>query len=131
MPVLLDRSPIPAQPSLLFVQDEQVRIRANQIIVWATLTPRPLESPNPAARPFPVIIDTGHTHSLAIQERHLIEWARINPESLLPAGFVRERGRRLTLRHANIWLHTNRPGSWDHLSDQPPHSVGADPGIAV
>jgi hypothetical protein len=131
MPTLLDRSPIPAESSLVFVRDESVRVRANQIIAWASLTPRRTDVLAPTARAFPVIIDTGHTHTLSIQERHLMEWAGIAPDHLPFAGTVRHSGRRVTLRRATIWVHPNRPRSRDRATDRPAQGLVADPGIAV
>jgi hypothetical protein len=46
------------------VRGERVRVRANQIILWVSLSLRRIDSVNPIAHPFPVILDTGHTHSL-------------------------------------------------------------------
>jgi hypothetical protein len=128
---LLIRSPIPDQPSVVYVRDELVRVRANQIIAWATLTVWPVDSPNPTARPFPVIVDTGHTHSLSIQTRQLAEWAGIDPETLPLAGRVRESGRHVALRRCNIWLHPNQRGARDQLANRTPVLVGTDRGIAV
>ena len=76
MPHLLDRMPFPNEPGEVVVRDERVRVRANQIILWVSLTLGRVKTANPTAIPFPVILDTGHTHSLSIQERHLIEWGR-------------------------------------------------------
>ena len=131
MPRLLDRSPLPPRPSEVVVLGERVRLRANQIIVWITLTRPRLKEPNPAALPFPAIPDTGHTHTFSIQHRHLAEWAGIGPDGLPPVGHVRERGHRIQLRLANIWVHPNVPRSRDRLADRPPHPVGADRGIAI
>src|SRR5436309_3224171 len=77
-----------------------------------------------------VILDTGHTHSLSLHERHLTEWAGLRPESLAVFAAVRERGQRLSLRAANIWVHPNEPGE-RRVSDRPPQFVEAVRGIAV
>ena len=111
---LLDRMPFVGEPDEVVVRGERVRVRANQIILWASLTLRRTESPNPTAVPFPVVLDTGHTHSLSIHERHLIEWAGLRPDMLVSRMAVRERGRRVPLRDANIWVHPNVRGRATH-----------------
>jgi hypothetical protein len=128
---LLDCAPVLDLPSEALVQGERVRLRANQVIAWVTLTHPDVNLVNPTRVPFPVILDTGHTHTFSIQRRHLIEWAGVQPDGLPVAGLIREGGHRLELRFANIWLHANEPQSRDRLSDRPPYPVGADRGIAV
>ena len=131
MPRLLDRTPFASKPDEIVVRGERVRIRANQIILWVSLTRPPVKSANPAAIPFPVILDTGHTHSLSMHERHLIEWAGLRPDSLPSRDHVRERGQRVPLYEANTWVHPNVRGTRDELADRPPHLVEASRGIAV
>jgi hypothetical protein len=128
---LIDRAPVPDLPSEALVRGERVRLQANQVIAWVTLTHPDVKVANPTQIPFPAILDTGHTHTFSIQRRHLIEWAGIQPDALPLAGLIREGGRRLELRFANIWLHPNTPLSRDRLLGRPPYPVGADRGIAV
>jgi hypothetical protein len=123
--------PFPAEPDAVVVRGERVLVRANQIIVWVSLTLARVKSPNPTAIPFPAILDTGHTHSFSIQERHLVEWAGFRPEGLTVLGTVRERRQRVPVREANIWVHPNVRGVRDELADRPPHLVEARRGIAV
>ena len=65
MPILLDRMPFLAQPGEVIAKGQRVRVRANQIIVWVSLTLRRVTSANPVAAPFPAILDTGLTRLLA------------------------------------------------------------------
>ena len=46
-------------------------------------------------------------------------------------GAVRERGQRLELRTANLWVHANESGSRDRLADRPPVLLRNWTGIAV
>jgi hypothetical protein len=131
MPRLLDRSPFPKTASEVVVCGERIRIRPNQIILWVSLTLKRVEEPNPSAVPFPVILDTGHNHSFSIHERHLIDWAGLRPDNLGVLGPIRDRGQRVMLRPANIWVHPNEPYHRDRLADRPPHLVTAPRGIAV
>jgi hypothetical protein len=133
MTVYLDHSPFSDKPDELIIRGERVRIRENQIIAWVSLfTPR-LTIPNPSSRPFPAILDTGHTHSFSIHKRHLIEWAGIEPDMLPARGARRdsERQTRIILREANLWLHCNQQGYRDRLVDQPAKPILTQQGIAV
>jgi len=133
MPRLLDRVPIPERPIEVVVHGERVRLRAHQIVVWVAITQRLDRPPRPTMAPFPAILDTGHTHSLALQQRHLIDWAGVRPDALRHFGAVRDRdrGRRLELRAATIWAFRNQPGSREQLADRPPVPLGGTPGIAI
>jgi hypothetical protein len=113
------------------VRGERVRVRANQIVLWATLSRQRVNEANPSAIPFPVILDTGHSHTFSISGRHLIEWAGFQPDSLSISGAVRERGQRVPLRAANISVHPNTPGERDRLIDRLPHLIAAPLAIAV
>lgn len=87
--------------------------------------------PNPSAVPFPVILDTGNTHTFAIQERHLLDWAGIRAETMELLGNLRDRGQRIPLRAVNIWVHSNERRSRDQPAERGPHILVAPKGIAV
>jgi hypothetical protein len=131
MPRLLDRMPFPELPGEVVVRNERVRIRADQIIVWISLSLRRVTEQHPAAVPFPAILDTGHSHSFALSERHLTEWAGLRPDALAVRGAVRERGQRIVLRTANVWVHPNEPGSRERLAARPPYLLETRTGVAV
>lgn len=128
---LLDRAPIPRESSEIVVGGERVRIRANQIIVWLSLTARPTQELNPMVRDFPAVLDTGHTHTFSIQSRHLAQWAGLSIDSLPVTGTVRERGRRITRRAARIWIRPSAAGSQARLADVRPFLLTNFEGIAV
>ncbi len=115
----------------VIVRGARVPIRADQIIVWVSLTRWLVKEPNPAAVPFPAILDTGYSHSFAISERHLSDWAGLRPEALDVRNAVRDRGQKVFLREANVWIHPNAPGQREQLADQPPYWLDAPAGIAV
>jgi hypothetical protein len=133
MPIILNHMPFSESANHVTVRGERVMVGANQIILWVSLALKRLGIPNPAAIPFPAILDTGHTHTFSLHERHLFEWASIPPDTLPVVAAVRERGsrRRLLLRAANIWVHPNRKGELKNLAEQVPHLIEADRGIAV
>jgi hypothetical protein len=131
MPRLLDHMPFSSRPDEIVVRGDRVRIRADQVIVWVSLSMGRVIEQSPATIPFPAILDTGHTHSFALNERHLREWAGLRNDSLALAGAVRDRGQRIALRVANLWVHTNERGSRVRLTDRPPHRLNVSTGIAV
>ncbi len=123
--------PFAAHPRHVTVNGEDILVRANQIILWVTLGLRRLDIPNPSATPFPAILDTGHTHSFSIHERHLQEWAGLHPDTLAVVTGVRHRGQRLLQRAANIWVDANERKELEQLEEQRPQLVQARSGIAV
>jgi len=131
MPILLNRMLFPEQQGEIVVHGERVRVLPDQIIVWVSLSRRSLTEANPATDPFPAILDTGHNHSFAITTRHLIEWADLNPDELATRGAVRDRGQRIELRQANIWVHPNESGKREEFALSGPFRLKAKQGIAV
>ena len=131
MPRILDRMPFPNQPGEVAVRGTRVPVRADQLIVWISLGLPRIDAQRPAAVPFPAILDTGHSHSFAISERHLLEWAGLRTEILAPRGAVRDRGRKLLLWNASLWAHANKPRSREQLADRPAQLLEASAGIAV
>ncbi len=127
---LLDRTPFTEHSGEVAFRRERVRIRSNQIIAWVSMTIHRVLEPNPSAVPFPVIVDTGHTHSFSIQERHLIEWAGLRLDDLFQIGTIREGTDRLPLHAVNLWVHPNVTGTRE-VSGRPPHLLAATTGIAV
>lgn len=131
MPVLLDHAPIPEHPTEVTVRGERVRARSDQIVLWVSLTNIQVTTLSPSATPFPVVLDTGHTHSFSIQARHLVNWAGLQPDSLQVKGAVRDRGQRLNLHAAKVWVHPTERGSWERLANAPAYPLTATRGIAV
>jgi hypothetical protein len=87
------------------VHDESVEVKAFQIIVWMSISPDPLSDWDPRTLRFPAILDIGHNHNFAMTENHLLKWAGLQVNLLTPLGNVRERGERILLRRAGLWLH--------------------------
>ncbi len=130
MPRLVNCIPFGSEGHVV-IRGERIRIRANQIIAWISLTPDWIDEPNPSFEPFPAIVDTGHTHSFSINQRHLIEWAGPRPEAMDIVGAARDRGQRLDLRAANIWAHPNECGKRERLGTCTPIWIQAENGIAI
>jgi hypothetical protein len=128
---ILSRVPIPTRDDLTFMGQEQVRVRAYEILVWVSLQPKQVLEWQPTLRPFPAILDTAHTHNFSIQQDHLVRWAGLRPENLHALGNLRHTGRPIPLYAVNVWLHGNVPGQRDQLLDQPPHRLELRRGIAI
>jgi len=131
MPRILHQLPITAVGDLVFVGQEMARVKAFQIIAWASITAGEVLDLPHALHRFPVIVDTGHTHNFSIQEQHLGRWAGLRRESLHRLGATREGERRVPLYAAHLWIHPNRPGRRDEFVDEPPYRLLMEQGIAV
>src|SRR5580698_6726344 len=127
MPTLVNRMPFTDEAGELQVRGERVRLRANQIILWVTLNRNRERSAPPSASPFPAILDTGHNFTFSIHERHLNDWAGLRKEDLnVMSAAIRDRGQKIHLWGANIWVHANERGSRERIADQPPHFINAE-----
>jgi hypothetical protein len=130
MAKIIDRLPIPARDDLAFVGTDRITLKAYEIIVWVSLSPRKDLAGEPETTRFPAILDTGHTHYFSIQERHLLRWAGLRPAALRPLGYARHSGRRVPLHAADLWLHRNVRGQRDQLRGTP-QFLQIERGIAV
>jgi len=92
MPRLFDRSPFPAQPSEVVRRHERIRLRADQIVLWVSLTLQRERNAKPSIVPFPAILDTGFNFTFSIHERHLAEWSGLRLDTLVDLGTIRDRG---------------------------------------
>jgi hypothetical protein len=133
MAVIIDQSPYFETPGDVRVLSDQVLVRANQIIVWASLA-RWGEDLDPEAPRFPVVLDTGHTHNLSISQLHLREWAGIEfaPDDAfrrLQISGVGGPDRVVALCKYNVWLHKNIERLRDTFVVEPAHELETD-GVA-
>jgi hypothetical protein len=85
----------------------RIDLRPPKIIVGVSLTPISEGKSFPQdAITLPVILDTGFNRTLEIDESHLIKWAGLRKEHLVPAADNKSQdGRKYDLCEANIWLH--------------------------
>jgi hypothetical protein len=131
MTAILRDLPFREKDDEVAVGQERVRVKAYQIVVWVSLSPRHVADLPPHAPRFPAILDTGHSHNFSIQDRHLAQWAGLNLQALASLGRAREGGRYVPLHAANVWLHPNLPGARDVFSGRPPFLMRLDRGVAV
>jgi hypothetical protein len=66
-----------------------------------------------------------------VQDRHLREWAGIDPRLLVVLGDAEINGQVVTRRRATVWLYPNIPGRQEVAGDRPPFRLRTARGIAV
>ena len=115
---ILDRLPIYEGPAIIPVGDEMIQVWQNQAIVWLSL--------QDALRPFPAILDTGHSHDLSISRRHLERWTGAN---LPQIGWTRIGMEKVPQYGTKVFLHRNAPGTRQRSGQT--HPLQMDQGIAV
>jgi hypothetical protein len=102
---ILNRVPIGEEPTSLFVGSDLVTIKRYQIVVWISI--------NDELRPFPSVLDTGHSHNFSITESQLKTFAGISAARLEFIGTTRLKGERIGQYRADVKIHRNRPGRMD------------------
>jgi hypothetical protein len=80
---------------------------------------------------FPALLDTGNNSGFSLQDRHLREWAGVDPGLLDPIGRLTIEGKVITCREATIWLYPNIPGRQDVADGRQPLGLNLSKGIAV
>src|SRR5205085_11564232 len=80
---------------------------------------------------FPALLDTGNNVDFSIQDRHLREWAGIDPGLMASFGEIKINAQAATRRRATVWLYPNIPGRQDVASNRPPFLLDMAKGIAV
>lgn len=128
---ILNRLPYFIAPSRLTVAAEEVRIKPYQIIIWVSIGPPNVLQWHRKTPVLPAILDTGNNHNFSINERHLVRWAGVHPESLRLIAATREHGQRIPLRGADLWLHPNRYGKRERQSEAEPYRLTLAEGIVV
>ena len=103
------------------VHNEVVEVKAFQIIVWVSVASDATAAWDARVPRLPAILDIGNNHNFAITDAHLLKWAGIHAASLIQLKSMRERGKKVPLVDAGLWLHT----------DGEPFKIRIHEGIAV
>ena len=106
----LYRLPYSAAATSEMVRAESVRIKPYQIIVWVSVGIRQVVEWDQLIPCLPAVLDTGSNHNFSISHTHLVSWAGIQPTFLQHLRTISERGNRVPLYSARLWLHPNIPG---------------------
>jgi hypothetical protein len=128
---LLDQLPIPEHRTSLRFGDRYVTIHANQILVWVSVHLPGILTPEEKIPRFPALLDTGNNFDFSVQDRHLREWAGVDPDLLDVRGEIEIERQVVTRRGATVWLYPNIAGRQAADSDRPPFRLEMSKGIAV
>jgi hypothetical protein len=128
---ILDRLPISQEHTSLRFGGRHITVRPNQILVWMSVHLSGVRVPEGNTPRFPALLDTGNNFGFSMQDRHLREWAGIDPGSLRAIGDLTIEGRPVVCREATVWLYPNVPGRQDAAGGRPPFQLEMGKGIAV
>jgi hypothetical protein len=128
---ILDRLPIPENRKSRRFGDRYVTIHANQILVWVSVHLSGILVPEENIPRFSALVDTGNNFGFSVRDRHLREWAGIDPDLLDVRGDIAIEGSVVTRRRSTVCLYANVPGWQDAASDRPPFRLEMSKGIAV
>jgi hypothetical protein len=76
---VLDRLPIPGERTSLRFGGRYVTVHRSQVMVWVSVHLSGALEPDEHIPRFPALLDTGNNVDFSIQDRHLREWAGIDP----------------------------------------------------
>ena len=128
---ILDRVPISEDHASLRFGDRYVTIHANQILVWVSVHLSEVLVPEQTIPRFPALLDTGNNFGFSVQDRHLREWAGIDPGLLEALGDIAIEGKIVTRREATAWVYPTIPGRQEVANEKPPFWLKMAKGIAV
>ena len=99
------------------MQGEVYQVWKNQAIIWVSLAE--------TQKPFPAILDTGHSHNLSIARRQLEAWGALDLKQI---GQAKIAGHVVPRYSSDLFVHRNLPGT-RQLSGT--HRLRMDGGFAV
>ncbi len=128
---ILDRLPITEERTSLRFGDRHITVRSNQILVWMSVHMAGVLEPEESIPKFPALLDTGNNFGFSIQDRHLREWAGLDPALLESLGPVKINEQVVTRQQAKVWVYPNIPGRQGGANGKPPFWLKMAKGIAV
>jgi hypothetical protein len=153
-PLITDLPFFDDERSLRIPQGPALRVLHNQIVVWVSLTPR--HAPYDAVpvfpsvtRRFPAVLDCGYNDSFMLNERHVTDWALLDPHTFPVLGLectIRKardaskqyapdedssRTVKIPYREGWLWLHRPKPGFRDEVSEESPERLFLPPGFVI
>jgi hypothetical protein len=124
---ILSRLPFSEARREVNTPDGIAEVKPYQIIVMVSITARNVTELDPGVPRIPAILDTGHNHNFAIRREQLDRWVRLRETE---RGKIRVGDVRLALVPANIWIHSNQPGTRE-VAGRLPFKLEVKEGIAV
>jgi hypothetical protein len=128
---ILDQLPITREHSSLRFGERYLVIHANQILVWVSVHLPGILVPETNIPMFPALLDTGNNFGFSMQDRHLRDWAGIDPGLLENRGDIGIEGKVVPRRAASVWLYSNIPGKQEAANGQSPLRLKLNKGIGV
>jgi hypothetical protein len=126
MTAILDRCPFYEAATEVETPSGPVLIRSYQIVAWVSLSVR-----GALSRPFPAILDTGHSHNFSIKEEHLEAWTGLHAHEIQTIGHARVNKQLVELKDAAVTVYPNFPGKQDVSQEKPPYLLMLPEGVAV
>jgi hypothetical protein len=126
MSLILDRCPFYEEATEVDTPSGPILIRAYQIVAWVGISVR-----GALSRPFPAVLDTGHSHNFSIKEEHLELWTGLRAGEIQTIGHARVNKQLVELKGAAVAIYQNTPGKRDSLRDNLPSLMTLPEGIAV
>ncbi len=128
---ILHRLPITEERTSLRFGGRYITVRSSQVLVWMSVHMAGVLEPEPSIPMFPALLDTGSNFGFSIQDRHLREWAGLDPALLELLGHVKINGQVVTRRQAKVWVYPNIPGRQEVAYGMPPFWVKIPKGVAI
>ncbi len=125
MNVAVDNCPFYATETFVDTPSGKIAVRPYQLVVWVGLS-----LGGSLSRPFPAVLETGHTHNFSMREEHLRAWTDRSSEGMRRVGTIRVNERIVTLREADVALYRNVPGERD-ATQGAPYLLRMPQGIAI
>jgi hypothetical protein len=100
-------------------------------LVWVSVHPSEVRFPEENIPRFPALLDTGNNFGFWVRDRHLREWAGLDPGLLEALGSITIEGKVVTRREATVWLYPNVPGRQDAAAGEAACRLDMSKGIAV
>jgi hypothetical protein len=98
-----------AEKTHVTVGNETVEVKPYQVVLWVSVSLRDMLVWDPRTARFPALLDPGNNHNFSITEEQLVKWAGIQPNLLEEQRKLQERGTKVPLRAAALWLHAQEP----------------------
>ena len=108
MSLVLDHCPFYDHETEIRAASGPVLIRSYQIAVRVGLSFR-----GTVLRPFPAVLDTGHSHNFSIKEDLLESWTGLRADELPTKGHVRVNKQIVDLKDINVVVYANTRGERD------------------
>jgi len=126
MSLILDRCPFYEEATEVETPTGLILIRSYQIVAWISLSVR-----GELSRPFPAVLDTGHSHNFSIKVEHLESWTGLHAHEIQTIGHARVNKQFVELKDAAVAVYSNTPGKRDALLEKSPYRLMLPEGIAV